>query len=87
MFLDQNPNARLVHAGLCSDNLQFFFCALRLGLEFRCHELPTSLIGFGRWGYERNSLLVVLRELLDGFLHFLVPLNLEFFSQDDFLLL
>ena len=71
MFIDQNPYARIVHAGLCSVGFQFFLCAFGVGLVLCYQELLSGLIVLSFRGHERDSLVVVLGELGYSFLYFL----------------
>ena len=75
MFIDQNPYAHIVHAGLCSIGFQFFLCAFGIGLVFCNKELPSGLIIPCFRGHERDSLVVVLGELGYSFLYFLFPVG------------
>ena len=73
MFIDQNPYARIVHAGLCSVGFQIFLFSFGVSLVLCNKELPSGLIILCFRVHECDSLVVVLDELRCSFLHFLCP--------------
>ena len=75
MFIDFNPYAHIVHAGLCSISFQFFLCAFGISFILCYQELPSGLVILCFCGHERDSLVVVLGELGYSFLYFLFAVD------------